>query len=294
MKYIEQSFTEIVENNFFDKIGLVAHNCYQVDNNNNSELFVKKLIGYGHFAMMEHYQFVLQINKDFYQELIQLNNPFIILVSCFNNYYASFSIRVILENVKLENSTTYLKLLYCLPNNIQQILEGVTPIKVEGKLLTEEEINNLPKSIYEKVKFVTIKIITDRGVSHELVRHRIASYAQESTRYCNYSRAKFGNELTFIKPLDYDLHQQDYDYIFSNIEKEYIHMTNDLHLSAEMARAILPNKLKTSIIITCSISEYLKIFALRCAKNAHPDIQLIMNQIKDYFISKGYITNEDR
>ncbi len=294
MKFVPQSFQEIKENNFFDKIGLVAHNCYQVDNNNNSELFVKKLIGYGHFAMMEHYQFVIQTNKEFYQELIQLNNPFIILVNDSSSYYASFSIRVILENYKGENSSTYLKLLSFLPNDIQKILQDATPIKEVGKLLTEDEIKRLDKSIYQKVKFVTVKIITDRGVSHELVRHRIASYAQESTRYCNYSRSKFGNELTFIEPLDYSMHKQDYDQIFLAIEKEYIHMTNDLHMSAEMARSILPNKLKTSIIITCSISEYLKIFALRCAKNAHPDIQQIMNQIRDCFIQEGYITNEDR
>lgn len=291
MKYIKPYFEEITENDFFNKIGLVAHNCYQVDNNANAEAFVKKLMGFKHYAMIEHYQFNFEVSKEIYTDIIFLNNEFIHAVNYENKFYISCSLRPLLENYK--NCKQLYPLISVLDEKIKSLFEiEDLPLDKEVKLLSADDVNNLPTYLYDKFKYVTLKIITDRGVSHELVRHRVASYAQESTRYCNYSKSKFGNELTFIEPLDYQEHKDIYDQVFSFIEKEYINMTSNLKMKAEMARSILPNKLKTSIIITCNIEEYRHIFELRCALQAHPDMRQIMLPIRDYFIEKGYIEND--
>lgn len=292
MKYINPSFSEICELDFYTKIALVAHNCYQVDRNDKPKEFVKRLIGFKHLAMIEHYHFVADISKSFYQELINFNSPFLILVNKNDKYYVNFTLRILLEDYESKKSKVLEGLISLLPDDIIELFPNFTKsISFNGKLLTEDEVNNLPYDLFYKLKDVSLKIITDRGVTHELVRHRLASYAQESTRYCNYAKNKFGNELTFITPLDYDLHKQDYDKTFSFIEKEYIYMINDLRMTAEMARAILPNKLKASIIITANIEEFDKIFALRLDPHAHPDIRLVFKPIKEYFINKGYLQN---
>lgn len=104
---------------------------------------------------------------------------------------------------------------------------------------------------------VTVKIICDRGVSHELVRHRIASYSQESTRYCNYSNDKFGNELTFIRPNSVKSDKFDMLWVkaMSEIEKTYFEMLED-GATPEEARSILPNSLKTEIVVTMNLREW--------------------------------------
>lgn len=286
MKYIKPSFTEIKNDNFYEKVGLVAHNCYQVENNANAELFVTKLIGFGHLAMIEHYNYAYKIDSNLYQEVIQLNNRFIIACKdSLGNCYISFSLRPLLEN---SSNSTIVKLINILPSDVKKLFNA-EKYDVSASLLSDDDLKKLEYPIYAKLKFVTLRIVTDRGVTHELVRHRIASYAQESTRYCNYSKNKFGNELTYIEPLDYQEHRLDYDKTFKFIEDEYMNMTNNLHMTPEMARSILPNKIKATIMITANIEEYEKIFELRCAKRAHPDMQEIMNPIKDYFIKEGYI-----
>jgi len=291
MKYIKPSFQEIKEENFFNKIGLVAHNCYQVENNDNAELFVRKLMSYKHFAMIEHHRFLFEVDKSLYDEINTLNNPFISLGKDNDKYYISCSLRPLLENYKTNKSIS--KIVNLLDDQIISLFEDFNKENnKQGKLIDVETLKESNYNLYQKFKYVSLKIITDRGVTHELVRHRIASYAQESTRYCNYGKNKYGNELTFIQPLNYEEYKQDYDSIFSSIETEYIKMVNEYKMKAELARSILPNKLKASIIITASIEEYIKIFELRCALNAHPDMREIMLPIQDYFYDNGYINEK--
>ena len=288
MKYVKQSFEEINIADFYRKIALVAHNCYQVNKDKNPKLFVKRLLSYKHYAMIEHKNFVAKIPEELYRELINLNNRFIVLAQDGSNYYCAFSLRPILEAFDVGQRNVLCDLIGALPSDVAELFEGYEAKPTGAKLLTESEIDLLPTDIYDKVKYVTVKIITDRGVSHELVRHRIASYAQESTRYCNYSKDKFSSELTMIEPLDYGENKEVYDRTFAMIEKEYISLVKK-GVAPEMARAILPNKLKTSIIITANIQEFKTIFALRCDQRAHPDIRDIMIPLRDYFIQKKYL-----
>lgn len=135
---------------------------------------------------------------------------------------------------------------------------------------------------------LSVIFVTDRGVSHELVRHRVASYAQESTRYCNYGKGKFNNELTFIAPVwmespDADFHQVvAWNEAMKNAESSYLRMVNHLGMSPQDARAVLPNSLKTEIVVTTNYREWRHIFDLRCAPSAHPQIVDLMTRLRDY------------
>lgn len=132
---------------------------------------------------------------------------------------------------------------------------------------------------------VSVRIISDRGVSHEWVRHRIASYSQESTRYCNYSQAKFGNELTFIKPYFADEGAPLYEAwadAMREAEKAYFDMLNK-GAKPEDARSVLPNSLKTEFICTMNLREWRHFFALRCAEAAHPAMREISIPLREEF-----------
>lgn len=142
---------------------------------------------------------------------------------------------------------------------------------------------------------ITFRIVCDRGVSHEIVRHRLASYSQESTRYCNYSHEKFGNELTFIYPSwvpessreksaspKWLLLQEACD----RVEKLYFGML--IHgAKPEEARALLPNCLKTELVMTMNIRELRHFLKLRLSKAAHPDIRVIAAQMLDILQTVG-------
>lgn len=122
---------------------------------------------------------------------------------------------------------------------------------------------------------ITVKFICDRGVSHELVRHRIASFAQESTRYCDYSKDKFGNEISVIEPcyltpngVSYEIWKQ----FCEGMEETYFKLLKS-GSTPEEARVVLPISLKTEIIMTMNIREWRHFFKLRCDKPAHPQMR---------------------
>lgn len=150
----------------------------------------------------------------------------------------------------------------------------------------EKFIGMILKSGHESVlehEKLTVKFICDRGVTHEIVRHRIASYSQESTRYCNYSKDKFGNELTFIRPCFWADDSEEYavwKQTMEEIEKTYVKLIS-LGAKPEEARSILPNSLKTEIVCTMNLREWRHFFRLRTAERAHPQIREISVALLD-------------
>ena len=139
------------------------------------------------------------------------------------------------------------------------------------------------ESVLEHEK-ITVKFICDRGVSHEIVRHRIASYSQESTRYCNYRQDKFGNELTLIKPFFWKEDEKKYEIwcdVMKKIEDSYNELIS-LGAKPEEARSILPNSLKTEIVVTMNIRELRHFLKLRTSKNAHPQMREVANKLLKY------------
>lgn len=166
---------------------------------------------------------------------------------------------------------------------ILKMLEAVgrTCYKSEDKIQegsAEKFIAGIVKRGHEAViehYNITVKFICDRGVTHEIVRHRLASYCQESTRYCNYSSDKFGTEIAVIKPCYLDEGTEGYRMwagLCSLAEAYYFDLLN-YGCTPQEARAVLPNSLKTELVMTANIREFRHFFKLRCSKAAHPQMR---------------------
>lgn len=159
----------------------------------------------------------------------------------------------------------------------------------------ERFIKNIIKRGHESVlehEKITVRIICDRGVSHELVRHRIASYSQESSRYCNYSNDRFGNEITFIVPVGLELGNLDiedktdwrivWENAMNNAEESYLHLIR-LGAKPDLARGVLPTDVKTEIVVTMNLREWRHFFKLRTVQAAHPNIRYIARDMLKSF-----------
>jgi thymidylate synthase (FAD) len=155
--------------------------------------------------------------------------------------------------------------------------------KSEGKITDDSAgkfVRMILKRGHESViehESLTVRFVCDRGVSHELVRHRLASFSQESTRYCNYG--KQGGEITFIYPpwLDYGDAEGSkcWKLAMGTCESVYLKLLSMGH-SPQEARSVLPNSLKTEIVVTANLREWRHILRLRCSKAAHPQMREIM------------------
>jgi len=161
----------------------------------------------------------------------------------------------------------------------------------EPKGKPEDFIRRLILSGHESVieaASATVKIICDRGVSHEIVRHRIgASYSQQSTRYCNFSKDKFGNEITVIRPFFFQEGSDQYkswESAMLDAEFGYFDLLGN-GATPEQARVVLPNSLKTEIVVTMNMRAWRHFFTLRCAPAAHPQMCQIALPLLDEFHS---------
>ena len=166
--------------------------------------------------------------------------------------------------------------------------------KSEDKITKESSfsfVKMLTKNGHHSViehESITIIFVADRGVTHEMVRHRLCAYSQESTRYCNYKGG-----VTFIIPPWVSIEPGDYTYsdngvldlkigdrewfnAMLNSEQAYVSLINNAKWNAQEARSVLPNSLKTEIVWTANIREWRHIFNLRCSKAAHPQIREVM------------------
>jgi thymidylate synthase (FAD) len=133
------------------------------------------------------------------------------------------------------------------------------------------------------IEFADVHVIltADTGVLKDLTRHRHCSFAVESTRYCNYSKGKFGNEITVIKPCNIEEGTKEYDLwldCMNNIETTYNQMA-ELGCKPDQLRMLLPHSLKCNINLKANVREWRHIFSLRCAKAAHPSVQEIMKMV---------------
>ena len=130
---------------------------------------------------------------------------------------------------------------------------------------------------------VTVRFIIDRGVSHELVRHRLASFSQESTRYCNYGKDKFDSQIRVIQPPGLsDTLETEWIMLMRSIERTYIYMLNQ-GVSPQIARSVLPTCLKTEIVVTANLREWRHVLKLRTSKAAHPQMRQVMVPLLRWF-----------
>lgn len=252
-----------------EKVGRVCYKSEDKITEDSAKPFVDRMIKSGHGAMLEHGTVYLVVPFDTHIGKYRGNKYSAIRDIAKNDWSAvTTNLRVLVENGWLDD--------------LQYLCE--------------------PTEFHEKR--VTVKFICDRGVSHEFVRHRVMSFAQESTRYCNYSKDKFGNEITFIKPCFLDdsklalygpyhtvIRDKSPESIFiaslNNAEKDYIDLI-DLGWKPQEARAVLPNALKTELVMTGFASDWKHFFELRCASNAHPQAQELAIPLKEEFVKRGY------
>lgn len=167
--------------------------------------------------------------------------------------------------------------------------DKISPDGESAKRFVKMIIDNGHEAMLEHSS-LSVRFICSRGVSHEIVRHRLFSFAQESTRYCNYSKGKFGGECCFIVPPDMPWSVDTEDYVNSNnsikiywfnslvsAEDDYINLI-EMGWKPEQARDVLPNALKTEIVVTGNYREWRHFFKLRCDEKAHPHIRLLAQE----------------
>jgi thymidylate synthase (FAD) len=176
-------------------------------------------------------------------------------------------------------------LLWCTPDSEKQIeLAGRTCYKSESKI-TKDSARSFCRRMRESGHHAMLehacasfRIICDRGISHEIVRHRLASYAQESTRYCNYGTDKFDNEITVVQPLKLDVFSE-MRWLDSCNEAEYAYLELLKSNTPQIARAILPTCLKTELVMTANFREWRHFISLRHSAAAHPQIRPVAYEV---------------
>lgn len=285
MKLIKPSF-EILNQQcglegIYKQIEVVGRTCYKSEDKitkDSAKGFVDRMIKSGHGAMLEHGTVYLKVptgkysflDVDYFDDCDDIkdsffSNPYTRIHCQEGYYYISTNYRVLVENFSEEFISELLQYL-CEPTE------------------------------YHK-KRICVRFICDRGISHEFVRHRVFSFAQESTRYCNYSKDKFDNELTFIQPCWIENNQDTYDrWCFyeslSKAEEVYFRLLKH-GWAPQQARAVLPNALKTELVMTGFVSDWEHFFRVRSriaeTGKPHPQAQELADPLMDEFVKRGLV-----
>ena len=186
----------------------------------------------------------------------------------------------------MKTVTPSVELMFITPNAAQLIeAAGRTAYKSEDKI-TDDSAEKFVRMVMKRGHYsviehahATFRIVTDRGITHEIVRHRIASYTQESSRYCNYSKDKFGKELTLVPP---SFKTEGGSAIWARAarqsEKNYFDML-EVGEPPEIARGVLLTNQKTEIVVTYNFREWLHFLDLRTAQAAHPDMCIVAKEV---------------
>ena len=302
MKLIKPSFSILPQSEglegIYKQIELAGRTCYKSEDKiteTSAKEFAERMIKLGHGAMLEHGTVYLAIPMTTYA-------PDAVNTYRDNAYSKVNDCNEFIFTDKYGDKVAA----WCVTTNLR--------VLVENDCLEDLEFLCEPTEYHERR--YTVKFICDRGVSHEFVRHRVFSFAQESTRYCNYSKDKFGNEITYILPCWMDDSQvghhdagdiinQAYNFLpiecnpgeyeeilFMDVMAKAEFNYNELikkGWKAQEARAVLPNSLKTELVMTGFVSDWKHFFELRCAGAAHPQARELAIPLREEFINKGYI-----
>jgi thymidylate synthase (FAD) len=284
MKLIESSVQIIKEKDPYKMIELAGRTCYKSEDKiteDSAKKFVDRMIKLGHGAMLEHgtiYLACLVFDGD-----VDNNNN----LTPNHSFYKYQSNKY--SKVKVAQYAWSGEDVACVTTNLR--------VLVENNWLDDLKTYRCEPTRYHE-KRITAKFICDRGVSHEFVRHRVFSFAQESTRYCNYSKDKFNNELTLIKPswieesidsLNQEFRDTDRDdtSIFiralRSAEEEYFTLLNN-GWKPQQARQVLPNATKTELVMTGFESDWEGFFKLRCSGAAHPDAKKLADELRELIV----------
>ena len=161
--------------------------------------------------------------------------------------------------------------------------------KIEVRKVELSEIDKLPGNLKIKHRYIAVKFIINRAITHEIVRHRTCSFLQESQRYCSYAGNRFGNEVTFIKPMFFKENSPAYDLwqkAMQETENIYLQLIKEHSSTAQAARTVLPNSCKTELIVYANLMEWQHIFNLRTTAGAEPSMREVMIPLHDDFKSR--------
>ena len=297
MKLIESSVSLIDIENPFMKIEKVGRTCYKSSSEMTEETakkFYKSLVSRNHTAMLEHAVFCFEVTESLYSDLRSakyFNRSIEELENGRERYLVSANLRAINET----DCDELLTVLYDIDPMLVYTNRGVQLVQLKllggrASLVDIDDIPDIQEHAYKAHKHFTFHFICDRGVTHEIVRHRPASYAQESTRYCNYSKDKFGGEITCIKPAFYDEWDGEsklyFEQSLNKAEDCYLRML-ERGRSPQEARAVLPNALKTEIVMTANCVEFDHFFNLRSKGTTgapHPDMKVVADEAYSIYL----------
>lgn len=287
MKLIESSVQIIEEKDPYKMIELAGRTCYKSEDKiteNSAKEFVDRMIKLGHGAMLEHGTIYLTIAKT----AMNIGDPIFYIKNKYSKvnedglfYYITTNMRVLVENNRLDDLQYQVK----------------------------------PTEHHEKR--ITVKWILDRVTGESFLRHRVFSFARESTRYCNYSKDKFNNEITFIKPTWLDIPTGNYTYWdgdWCDIDKMKIQLPSDNGITdnflwclnnaetqynllinkgwkPQQARQVLPFAVCSPLVMTGFESDWEHFFSLRCSSKAHPDAKKLADELKSLMNVKNIELN---
>ena len=297
----------------------VGRTCYKSEDkitDDSAAKFVSGLINRGHEAMIEHFSLIFKTNEFTYEEMAEdyemlMHNIDIDLTEPLRPYLR-FTDQQMSDGEQRCIVSANMRAWRCFVGAcvegygfIPQYLHGIVrchslffpefqayvPSIIYNDKLIPIAVSELTESERWVHQDITVKFTCDRGVSHEIVRHRVASFAQESTRYCNYGLDKFGNEITVIRP-SWCKEEDDIYKVWRDgcilAEGAYFSMLSE-NATPQEARSVLPNSLKTEVIVTMNLANWDHFFELRCARDAHPDIQEVAKMARDmFYVEKVY------
>lgn len=330
MKTIQPGFELLTIPEAFDRIGVLSYLerigriCYKSEDRITEDScvkFIKNIRDKKHWAMLEHYIFTMSVPKWIYDDItdrnwLTMDNPdYIHAIQFIRTSYWQDAPDQAYRYLVSGSATAFNYLWNCncflaiptagIPTLCRTLNKYIPEVMmVPGnhdsyqcddsvRFITREEMKRMPHKIRTIHDFCSVIFTVDRGVTHELVRHRPASWAQESTRYCNYSAGKYGKEITTIIPC-FPNNEQDVDGIIPDIWKrsckdaeEWYFELIDKGVTAQFARSVLPNSLKADICMTARLWEYTHFFNMRVPKSAHPQMRQVvvplLNEMKDVY-----------
>lgn len=291
---------------FIEKVGRTCYKSEDKITDNSADKFVGNLIKRGHEAMIEHWSLIFRTTVGWYEEI--LSDYDILMHNCAADLdkplrpYLRFTdwvtddneVRCVISgNMRAwrDYAKACIEGFGFMPQYMYGLIRNYPLFFPEYQDYIPAVINNtilIPISARELVgdnergvhMDVTVKFICDRGVSHEIVRHRVASFAQESTRYCVYR-----SNITVIRPSWCEEGSDVYNAWLNGCmraEEDYFALLNNGAVAQE-ARAVLPNSLKTEIIVTMNLNGWEHFFGLRCAPDAQPDMREVATMAEDLF-----------
>lgn len=294
MLLIKPSVELITESDPMKKIELAGRTCYKSESKITPESafkFYNNLVKHNHTAMLEHAHFVFEIEDDItYNECCKEKylNCTRTLISD-NASAVNTTRRLVSGNLRAINESHIISLLMCLYNldpnlvydcTFQENVELYKQLKKfhNTKIVSLENYKSITSKELLMHTYTTMRFICDRGVSHELVRHRKFSFAQESTRYVNY----LNDDIKFIQPAEFDnweaSKQEYFKSVLSTAETAYKILVEKFNTSPQEARAVLPNAVKTEIIVSGNGNEWKHFFDLRSKGTTgkpHPDMKIV-------------------